>query len=124
MSSSNCGLLTCIQASQGAGQVVWYSHLFKNFPQFVVIHPVKGFSIVNEAEVDVFLEFPGFLGDSDDKESANNVGDLGFIPGWEDPLEKGTVTHSSILPREFHGQRSLGGYSPQGCKESDMTEGT
>ena len=37
--------------------MVWYSHLLKNFPQFVVIHPVKGFSIVNEAEVDVFLEF-------------------------------------------------------------------
>ena len=41
--------------------MVWYSHLFKNFPQFVVIHTVKGFSVVNEA--DVFLEFPGFLYD-------------------------------------------------------------
>src|SRR5574337_1337784 len=45
MSSSNCCLLTCIQISQEAGQVVWYSHLFKNFPQFVVIHTVKGFGI-------------------------------------------------------------------------------
>ena len=99
-----------MQVSQEAGKVVWYSHLFKNFPQFVVIHSVKGFSI--EAKVDVFLEFPGFLGDSDGKESANNVGDPGFIPGWEDPLENGTATHSSILPRESHGQRSLGGYSP------------
>ena len=43
MSSSNCCFLTCIQISQEAGQVVWYSHLFKNFPQFVVIHTVKGF---------------------------------------------------------------------------------
>ena len=43
--------------------MVWYSHLFKNFPQFVVIHTVKGFGIVNEAEVDVFLEFPCFLYD-------------------------------------------------------------
>ena len=43
-SSSNCWFLTCIQISQQAGQVVWYSHLFKNFPQFVVIHTVKGFS--------------------------------------------------------------------------------
>ena len=43
--------------------MVWYSHLFKNFPQFVVIHTVKGFSIVNEAEVDIFLEFPCFLHD-------------------------------------------------------------
>src|SRR5574337_223529 len=56
MSSSNCCLLTCIQISQKAGKVVWYSHLFKNFPQFVVIHIVKGFGIVNKAEVDVFLE--------------------------------------------------------------------
>ena len=57
MSSSNCCFLTCIQISQEAGHVVWYSHLLKNFPQFVVIHAVKGFSIVNEAEVDVLLEF-------------------------------------------------------------------
>jgi len=48
--------MTCIQVSQEAGQVVWYSHLFENFPQFIVIHAVKGFGIVNEAEVDVFLE--------------------------------------------------------------------
>ena len=54
---SNCCVLTCIQTSQEAGQVVWYSHLFKNFPEFVVIHTVKGFSVVNEIEVDVFLEF-------------------------------------------------------------------
>ena len=51
-----CCFLTCIHISQEAGQVVWYSHLFKNFPQFVVIHIVKGFTIVNKAEVDVFLE--------------------------------------------------------------------
>ena len=56
MSSSNCCFLICIQVSQEAGQLVWYSHLFKNFPQFVVIHTVKGFGIVNKAEVDVFLE--------------------------------------------------------------------
>ena len=56
MSSSNCCFLTYIQVSQEAGQVVWYSHLFENFPQFIVIHAVKGFGIVNEAEVDVFLE--------------------------------------------------------------------
>ena len=51
MSSSNCCFLTCIQISQKAGQVVWYSHLFQNFPQFLVIHTVKGFGIVNKAEV-------------------------------------------------------------------------
>ena len=47
----------------GAGQVVWYSHLFKNFPQLVVIHTVKGFSFVNESEVDIFPEFPCFFYD-------------------------------------------------------------
>ena len=56
MSSSNCWFLTYIQISQDAGQVVWYSHLLKNFPQFVVIHTVKDFGIINKAEVDVFLE--------------------------------------------------------------------
>ena len=63
MSSSNCFFLTCIQISQEAGQVVGYSHLFKNFPQFVVIHTVKGFGIVNKAEVDVFLELSCFFYD-------------------------------------------------------------
>ena len=53
MSSANCCFLIRIQISQEAGQVVWYSHLFKNFPQFVVIHTVKGFGIVNKAEVEV-----------------------------------------------------------------------
>ena len=56
MSSSNCCLLTCIQISQEAGQVVLFSHLFQNFPQFNVNHTVKGFGIVNKAEADVFLE--------------------------------------------------------------------
>ena len=56
MSNSNCCFLTCIQISQEAGEVVWYSHLFQNFPLFIVIHTVKGFGIVNKAEVDIFLE--------------------------------------------------------------------
>ena len=43
--------------------MVWYSYLFKNFPQFVVIHTIKGFSVVDEAEVDVFLEFSCFFYD-------------------------------------------------------------
>ena len=63
MSSSNCYFLTCIQVFQEAGKVVWYSHLFKDFPQFVVIHTVKGFNIVNKAEIDVFLEFSCFFYD-------------------------------------------------------------
>ena len=63
MSCSNCCFLTCIQTSQEAGQVVWYSHLLKDFPQFVVIHTVKGCSVVNKAEVDVFLELLCFFYD-------------------------------------------------------------
>ena len=70
MSSSNCCFLTCIQISQEACQVVWYSHLFQNFPQFIVIHTVKDFSIVNKAEVDVFLELSCF---SDDPADVSNL---------------------------------------------------
>ena len=65
MPSSNCCFLTCIHISQEAGQVVWYSHLFKNFPQFVV-HIVKGFGVVNKAKVDVFLELSCFFDDPAD----------------------------------------------------------
>ena len=63
MSGFNYCYLTCIQVSQETDKGVWYSHLFKNFPQFVVIHTVKSFPIVNETEVDVFLEFSCFLYD-------------------------------------------------------------
>ena len=63
MSGSNWCFLPSIQVFQETGKVVWYSHLLKNFPQFVVIHTVKGFSVVNEAEVDVFLEFSCFFYD-------------------------------------------------------------
>ena len=66
MSSSNCCFLTCIHISQEAGQVVWYSHLFQNFPQFLVIHTIKGFGIVNKAERDVFLELSCFFNDPAD----------------------------------------------------------
>ena len=57
MSCSNCCFLTCIQVSQEAGKVFWYSQFFQNFPQYAVIDTVKGFSVANEAEVVVFLEF-------------------------------------------------------------------
>ena len=66
MSSSDCCFLTCIQISQEAGQVVWYSHLFQNFPQFIVIHTVKGFGIANKAEIDVFLELSCIFDDPAD----------------------------------------------------------
>ena len=59
-----------ILLSQEAGQVVWYSHVLKNFPQFIVIHIVNGFGIVNKAKVDVFLELSCFFDDP------SNVGNL------------------------------------------------
>ena len=70
MFGSNCCFLARIQVSQKTGKVLWYSHLFKYFSQLVAIHTVKGFSIVNEAEVDVFLALPCFLHDP------RNVGNL------------------------------------------------
>ena len=66
ISSSNCCFLTCIEVSQEAGQVVWYSCLFTNFPQFILVYTVKGFGIVNKAEIDVFLELSYFLNDPAD----------------------------------------------------------
>ena len=85
MSSSNCCFLTCIQIFQEADQVVWYSHVFQNFPQFIVIHAVKGFGIVNKAEIDVFLEFSCFFDDPVDvgnralqSLAANNIINLIF----------------------------------------------
>ena len=61
-----CCFLTCIQIFQEAGQVVWYSHLLKSFALFIVIHTVKGFGIVNKAEIDVFLELSCFFHDPAD----------------------------------------------------------
>ena len=85
MSSSNCCFLTCIQISQC--QVVWYSHLLKNFPQFIVIHTVKGFGVVNKAEVDVFLELCCFFDDPTD------VGNLSS--GYSDFLNPAWISGSS-----------------------------
>ena len=73
MFSFNCHFLTHIQISQEAGQVVWYSHLFQNFPQFVAVHTVKGCGVVNKAETDVFGGLSCFFNDPAD------VGNL--IPG-------------------------------------------
>ena len=66
MYASNCCFLTCIQVFQEAGKVLWYSCLLKNFPQFVVIHTVKGFGVFNKAQVGVFLELPWFFDDAMD----------------------------------------------------------
>ena len=82
ISSSNSCFLTCIQISQEAGQVVWYSHPLKNFPQFVVIHTVKGFGIVNKAKVDVILEFSCFFYDPADVGNLIS-GSFAFLnPAW------------------------------------------
>ena len=66
MSSSNCCFLTCIQVSQETGQMVWYSHLFHSFPQFIVLHTVQGFHRVNKSEINVFLELSCFFNDPAD----------------------------------------------------------
>ena len=66
MSDTNCCFLTCIWISQEAGKVLWYSHFFKNFPSFVVIHTVKGFGIVNKGEIHVFQELSCYLDDPTD----------------------------------------------------------
>ena len=63
MSSSNYCFLTCIQISQEADEVAWNSHLFKNFPHYVVIHTVKGFGMVTKAEIHVFMELSSFFND-------------------------------------------------------------
>ena len=67
--SSNCCFFSSIQVSQEAGKAVRYSLLLKNFPQFVVIHAVKGLSIVSEAKADAFLEFSCFSYDPMDVEN-------------------------------------------------------
>ena len=66
MSSSNCCFLTCTQIPQEAGEVVWYFHLLKNFPEFVMIHTVKDYGIINKAEVDLLLELSCFFSDPED----------------------------------------------------------
>ena len=66
MPSCNYSFLTCMQISQEAGKVVWYSDLLKNFPQFVAIYTVKSFGVVNKAEAGVFLELSCFVDDQTD----------------------------------------------------------
>ena len=88
MSSSNCCFLTCIQVSQEAGQVVWRSHLFQNFPQFIVIHTVKGFGIVNKAEMDVFLELSCFF---------NDPADIGNLISGSSAFAKTSLIFSFLL---------------------------
>ena len=78
MFSSDCCFLTCIQVSQEEVKVIWYSLLFKNFPRFIVIHRVKDFSIVSDAEADVFLEFSCLFYNATDVSSLS-LGPLPFL---------------------------------------------
>ena len=137
MFSSNCCFLTCIQISQEVGQVVWYSHLFQNFPQFVVIHTVKGFGIVNKAEIDVFLELSCFFHDPADVGNLISGSSAFFKTSlniWKFTvhvlLKPGYIVVCKIirrrqwqptpvlLPGKSHGWRSLVGCSPWGVAKS------
>ena len=98
MSGSNCCFLTCIQISQEAGKVVWYSHLFQNFPFFVVIHVVKGFGVVNEAEIDVFLKLSSFFYDPAD------VGNLISVCSALPKTRKHLEVHGSHIVEAWLGE--------------------
>ena len=143
-SSSNCFFLTYIQISQKADQVVWYSHLLKNFLQFVVIHTVKVFGIVNKAEVDVFLELSCFsmiqwiltiwsLVPLPFLNPAWTSGRSQFTYCWSLAWRILSITsmwdqrrqwHPTpvLLPGKSHGWRSLEGCSPWGRWGLDTTE--
>ena len=100
MSSSNCCFLTCIQISQEAGQVVWWC-LFQNFPQFVVIHTVKGFIVVSEAEIDVFLKFSCFFCDPVDVSNLIS-GSSAFLKSCLRYLNYGKEKKYLWVSTEFH----------------------
>ena len=82
-----------MQISQEAGKVVWCSHLLKNFPRFVVIHTVKGFGIVNKAEIDVFLELSCFFDDLADVDNLIS----GFSPFSKSSLNNWKFTVHVLL---------------------------
>ena len=96
MSSSNCCFLTCTQVSQEAGQVVCYSLLFQNFPEFIVIHTVKGCGIVNKAKIDVFLELSCFF---------DNPSDVGSLISGSCAFSKTTSTVA--VTAQEHGWEEL-----------------
>ena len=121
---SNCCFLTCVQVSQEAGKVVWYSHLFKNFPQLVIIHTFKDLSIFSEAEVDVFfwnsldyfmiqqmlaiwslVPLP-FLIDLIFKRGARTISDH-FLILWLEKRFGQRIPFSSFIPSLFYLQNSL-----------------
>ena len=113
MSSSNCSFLTCIQISQEADQVVWYSHLFQNFPQLIVIHTVKGFGIVNEAEIGVSLELSMYIKMESGSRSvisgslqAHGLWPARLLCSWNSPGQNTAVGRPSFLQGNFLTQES------------------
>ena len=75
--------LTCIYVSQEVDQVIWYAHLFQNFPQFIVIHTIEGFAVVNKAEIDIFLELFCFFNDPANVDIIWSLVPLPFLkPAW------------------------------------------
>ena len=88
MFSSNCCFLTCIQISQEAGQVVWYFYLFQNFPQFIVTQTVKGFGIVNKAEIDIFLELSCLF---------NGPADVGYLISGSSAFSKTSFNNRKLM---------------------------
>ena len=100
MSSSNCCFLTCIQISQEAGQVVWYSHLLNNFPQSIVIQTVKGFGIVKKADIDVFLGLSCFFDDP---------ADVGNLISGSSAFSKTTFKHLEVYGSRI-AEAWLGGF--------------
>ena len=101
-----CSVLTVASWPAYTFSVVWYSHLFQNFPQFFAIHTVKSFGVVNKAEVDVFLELSCFF---------NDLMDVGNLIGCvEDDGRRQWHPTPVLLPGKSHGRRSLVGCSPWG----------
>ena len=120
MSSSSCCFLNCIQVFQEACQVVWYSHLFQNFPQFIVIHTVKGFGTVNRAEVDVSLSLENpmdggawWAAAHGVTQSQTRLSDFTFTFPFH-ALEKEMATHSSVLAWRIPGTGEPGGLPSMG----------
>ena len=119
MSSSNCCFLTCIEISQEVGQVVWYSHLLKNFLQFVVIHAVKGFGIVNKTKVDSFLELSCFFDDPVDV--GNLISGSSAFSKSSLNICKFTVCHSRAVQPPLHQQTSRCSNTAHWRRESQTT---
>ena len=99
--------------------MVWYSHLLKGFPQFVVIHTDTGFSVVNEAEVDVFLEFSCFFYDPTD------VGNFisGFSAFSKNIMKRQKdMTLKDELPRLVDARHTIGDQRRNNCRKTEETE--